>query len=101
MFHVDAGKEVMMMTASIKNIYEGWTKSLGLANVSQENKDLAKSRVEICVVCPEAKEQWLKKFIDGALQRDELGSGIGCGVCGCPVNEKALVIGESCPLKKW
>lgn len=101
MNHVDAEKEILTMTTSIKNIYEGWTKSLGLANVSQENKDLAKSRVEICVECPEAHEQWLKKFIDGVFKKDELGSGIGCGVCGCPVNEKALVIGESCPLNKW
>jgi hypothetical protein len=86
---------------NIKNIYEGWSKSLGLAEVSEENKVIALNRVKICVECPHAKEQWLKKFIDGMLQRDVLGSGIGCELCHCPVNEKALVLDEFCPIKKW
>jgi hypothetical protein len=87
--------------AGLKSIYEGWAKSLGLAKVSEENKKLALERVKICVKCPHAKEMWLKKFIDGILQNDELGSGIGCGKCGCPVNEKALVNNEKCPENKW
>lgn len=86
---------------NISHIYEGWSKSLGLAEVSEENKVIALNRVKICVTCPHAKEQWLKKFIDGVLQRDVLGSGIGCELCGCPINEKALVIEEFCPIKKW
>ena len=89
------------MSLNLKNIYEGWTKSLGLVEVSQENKELAKTRVAICVDCPHAKEMWLKKFIDGFLKNDEQGSGIGCGVCGCPINEKALVINEKCPKGNW
>lgn len=87
--------------AGLKHIYEGWTKSLGLAPVSPENKLLAAVRVQICVECPHAKEMWLKKFIDGVLKKDELGSGIGCSICGCPVNEKALVNEEKCPENKW
>ena len=87
--------------STIKNIYEGWTKCLGLSKVSEENKSLAKARVQICVECVHAKEMWLKKFIDDVLQRDVLGSGIGCELCGCPVNEKALVTGETCPINKW
>lgn len=83
------------------NIYEGWSKSLGLTEVSEENKALARARVSICVSCPYAKEMWLKKFVDGMLKNDELGSGIGCGVCGCPVNEKALVMEEQCPKNFW
>lgn len=86
---------------SLKNIYEGWSKSLGLAEVSEENKKMALDRVKVCVECPFAEEMWLKKFIDGFLKRDELGSGIGCTICGCPVNEKALVIEEKCPKNKW
>jgi hypothetical protein len=86
---------------NLKNIYEGWSKSLGLAEVSEENKELAKKRMSICVECKHAKEMWLKKFIDGALKNDVVGSGIGCGVCGCPVNEKALVIDEKCPEDRW
>jgi hypothetical protein len=87
--------------SNLKNIFEGWSKSLGLVKVTQENKELAKSRVKICVECPHAKEMWLKKFIDGTLQRDEVGSGIGCTICGCPVNEKAFVVSEKCPDGKW
>lgn len=86
---------------SLKNIYEGWSKSLGLVKVSDENKEIAKARVAICVECPHAKEMWLKKIIDGVLKRDEQGSGIGCSLCGCPVNEKALVPDETCKAGKW
>ena len=86
---------------NLKNIAEGWSKSLGLVEVSEENKELARKRVAICIECPHAKEQWLKKFIDGILQNDVQGSGIGCSLCGCPVNEKALVDSEKCPDKRW
>lgn len=85
------------MSGNLYRIWEGWAKSLGLTHVSDENKKLALSRVKICVACPHAHEMWLKKFIDGMLKRDELGSGIGCELCGCPVNEKVLVISEVCP----
>lgn len=86
---------------NLKHIYEGWSKSLGIADVNEENKELARKRVSICVKCPHAKEMWLKSFIDEVLKRDELASGIGCGKCGCPVNEKALVIEEKCPDNRW
>lgn len=82
-------------------IYEGWTKSLGLQKVSDEEKKLAVDRVKICIACPFAAEMWLKKFIDGILQRDIEGSGIGCTICNCPVNEKALVTTETCPDGRW
>lgn len=91
----------MQLAMNLQHIYEGWTKSLGLAEVSEENKKMALARVSICVKCRFAQEHWLKKFIDGALKRDKLGSGIGCTRCGCPVNEKALVIEETCPEGKW
>jgi TPP-dependent indolepyruvate ferredoxin oxidoreductase alpha subunit len=88
---------------SLRNIFNGWSKSLGLVEVSEENKELARKRVAICVECPHAKEMWLKKFIDGALQRDITGSGIGCSICGCPINERALVPDEKCEDKppRW
>lgn len=87
--------------SNLKNIYTGWARHLGIADATEEEKELAKARVAICVYCEEAKEQWLSKFIDGALNKDVLGSGIGCGVCGCPVNQKALVRSEQCPKNKW
>jgi hypothetical protein len=91
------------MVNKLKAIAEGWSKSLGLVEVSEENKQLAKKRVAICVECPHAKEMWLKVFIDGILKNDEVGSGIGCKLCGCPINEHALVLNEKCPDKppRW
>lgn len=86
---------------NLEHIYEGWSKSLGLRKVSEENKQLAMARIKICVGCPFASEMWLKKFIRGVLKNDIAGSGIGCDKCGCPVNEKALVIKETCPDGRW
>lgn len=86
---------------NLKNIFEGWSKALGLREVSEADKELARARVKICVDCEHAHEHWLKKIIKGELQVDEAGSGIGCKLCGCPVNEKALVPQESCPVDKW
>lgn len=87
--------------ADLAHIAEGWAKSLHLIKTSDENKALALERVRICVQCPYSQEMWLKKFVDGFLKRDELGSGIGCSICGCPVNEKALVVDEKCPKNLW
>jgi hypothetical protein len=86
---------------NLNHIAEGWAKHLDIIEVSEQQKQLAKERVEICVKCEHAKEQWLSKFIDGVLKKDIQGSGIGCGVCGCPVNQKALVTDEVCPKNKW
>jgi hypothetical protein len=89
------------MVKKLSHIYEGWTKSLGLAPVTEDEKNLANARVKICVQCPHASEMWLKKLIAGILKNDELGSGIGCTICGCPVMEKALVTRETCPDGRW
>lgn len=89
------------MSNKLQRIFEGWSKSLELVEVSEENKKLAQERVKICIDCEHAEEHWLKKIVSGKLQVDQLASGIGCGLCGCPVNEKALVIEEQCPISKW
>lgn len=86
---------------SIKVIASAWFKKLHLTDTSEELKVLAEKRVNVCVDCPSAKEGWLTKFVDGVLKNDELGSGIVCGVCGCPVQTKALAIESLCPLDKW
>lgn len=85
----------------LKNIFTGWAKHLDLIEVSKEEKVIAKARLEECVNCEFAKEQWLSKFVDGKLKKDIKGSGIGCSICGCPVNQKALVMDEKCPKNKW
>lgn len=86
---------------NLKNIYDGWKKHLIVSAATDEEKELAKERVKICVDCPFAEENWLSKIIDGVLQKDQVGSGIGCSICKCPVNQKALVKEEQCPKNKW
>ena len=89
------------MSLNLKHIAEGWSRHLDLIQTPPEIKELAKQRVKICTLCKHSKEQWLTKIIDGALGKDIEGSGIGCGICGCPVNQKALVPEETCPEHKW
>lgn len=86
---------------SLVNIYEGWKKHLIASSATAGEKVVADSRVKVCVGCEFAEENWLSKFVDGVLAKDQLGSGIGCGICGCPVNQKALVLNEKCPKNKW
>lgn len=86
---------------SLANIAEGWAKHIGLMEIPVADKETAMKRVNTCLGCPHSKEQWLNKFIDGVLKKDVTGSGIGCQICGCPINQKALVPGESCPKNKW
>ncbi|HPI00384.1 MAG TPA: hypothetical protein PK772_08640 [Chitinophagaceae bacterium] len=89
------------MMSKIKHIVEGWSKKLHLTSISEEQKVLALQRMNICMRCRHAKEQWMTKIIDGILKNDELGSGIGCGLCGCPLQAKVLVKEEKCPIGKW
>lgn len=85
----------------LAHIAEGWAKHIGMMDIPEADKETARQRVETCISCPHSKEQWLSKFIDGVLRKDIAGSGIGCKICGCPINQKALVMSETCPEKKW
>lgn len=71
---------------------------MGLMEVSAENQELSKARLEICAACPMAKESKFLKIIKGSM--NELDA-IYCTVCSCPCNEKSLVTGEICPQNKW
>lgn len=83
---------------NLLHIAEGWSKSLGLLEVSEENKRLSEERISICAICPHAKESSILKFFRDDAK--ELGA-IVCGKCGCPVNEKTLVNDEKCPEGNW
>lgn len=89
------------MHINLLQIYEGWTKSLGFVAVSDAEREEAKRRVLVCVNCPFAEENWLSKVKNNILQRDEIGSGIGCSKCGCPVNEISFVNSKKCPEGRW
>ena len=83
---------------NLLHIAEGWGKSLGLFEVSAENKQLSVDRMKICAACPHAKSSSILKLIKGSA--NELDA-IVCNLCGCPINEKTLVTDEVCPINKW
>lgn len=89
------------MKTKLERIAEGWKKALGVSDIPPALKILANDRVAICLDCPEAVESWLSTFIGGELKRDVLGSGLGCNKCSCPLQAKAIVQDERCPLGKW
>lgn len=66
-------------------IIKSWSKS---RNPSEEEKELAKLRYEICLGCPEREEK--------------LGYDL-CGACGCPLDKKVFSPNRqnACPLNKW
>lgn len=79
-------------------IAEGWGKSLGLLEVSEENRKLSLERMKICAQCPLAEESSFLKLIRGVMEDVPA---VYCTKCGCPCNEKTLVNNEKCPLGKW
>jgi hypothetical protein len=80
------------------HILEGWGKSLGWLEVTPEVEAISVERMSICSTCPFATESSFLKLLRG--EAKELGA-IACSKCGCPVNEKSLVINEKCPEGKW
>lgn len=73
---------------NLNEIIDSWIISI---KPSEEQKILAKKRVEICNNCEEKKIITRKLYI-----------GIICRNCGCPINKKIFSPKQNpCPLKKW
>jgi hypothetical protein len=91
-----------MASLNLKHIWEGWGKSLGFFQVSEECAALSLQRLDICSGCEHAQESSFLKFV--GREAIEVGA-IVCGKCPsllkCPINEKTLVTNEKCPLGKW
>lgn len=87
--------------SSLKTIATAWGKKVGLLSITPQDKAMAVQRIKVCVGCPYAKEGWLSTFVDNMMKRDEIGSGIVCSKCGCPINAKALEPKEDCPMGYW
>lgn len=80
------------------HIIEGWSKSMGLMEVTAEERKLSEERLKKCAGCPMATESSFLKLLKG----DAINmAAIYCKGCGCPVNEKSLVAEEQCPEEKW
>ena len=83
---------------NLLHVVEGWSKSLGWMEISPENQELSNNRMNVCVTCPFAKQSKFLKLFKGEARDIDA---IACSKCGCPVNEKSLVVNEKCPEGKW
>ncbi len=73
--------------SKIITIADAW---LAAANPSEKRKELAEGRWNVCIQCPEFREE-----------RPVTGEPY-CNDCGCPLNKKIFSkIYNECPLKKW
>lgn len=86
------------MSLNYKHIIEGWSKAMGLMEVTEENQEVSTERLKICAQCPRATQSKTLKFIKGHANNMDT---FYCQICKCPVTEKSLVLTEKCPLKKW
>jgi hypothetical protein len=64
-----------------KNITRGW-----VAVATGKKYEFTDDRIEICKKCE--KGFWISKFVI-------------CSICKCPIEAKARVKDEKCPLDKW
>lgn len=83
---------------NIMNILTGWGRSMDLLKTPAEIKDMSIERLKICSRCPQAKESKVLMILKDSSEHVDI---IKCDQCGCPCNEKSLVVEEKCPLNKW
>lgn len=82
----------------MNNIIKGWGKSLGLFEVTEEEKKMSLERLSKCAKCKYSKETRILKIV----QRKAVDMpGYYCRKCFCPVNEKSLVKEEKCRMGLW
>lgn len=89
----------------LKNILEGWSKTMGIMKVPKEQRDLSNARLVVCSTsgpdggaCELAKADKTLMVIHSVFHNVGI---IKCTGCGCPINEKSQVPAEACPLGKW
>jgi hypothetical protein len=81
------------MKLDLKEIASSW---FNVLSHSQEKKELANARFDICLECPSRKETFKNQKW-----------AIRCGECGCPLKGKVYTDYTykdpkgSCPLEKW
>ena len=100
-----------------KNIKEGWTNYLNYfytEKFSDELKEMAKSRADICKSCPSLVESRVYTVIETMLPTGKVREsltyeklegdkvqGYKCGECGCGFPANVFAKDKKCPLKKW
>lgn len=83
---------------NLRNIVTGWSKGMGLMEVTEAERTMSTERLNVCATCSFAKESSMLLLIKGSAEDM---AAIYCGKCKCPVNEKSLVAEESCPEGFW
>ena len=102
---------------AFKNIKEGWTNYLKYhftGEAPPEIEELAKSRADICKICPSLVESTAFTVIktlmpDGkvfeSLTKDKLAGekvqGYKCAECGCGFPANVFAPNKNCPINKW
>ncbi|SFW15794.1 hypothetical protein SAMN05661012_00315 [Chitinophaga sancti] len=82
----------------IKNIVIGWAKRFSLIPSSEAETKLSELRMKQCGNCAESKPSQVLKIING---EGNYVHQLRCTKCGCPCQEKSLVVNEYCPIGKW
>lgn len=78
------------MAIDLNEITRAWITSYF---ATEEEKELAQKRYEICLKCPSLKEKHIPLRKKHYYQ---------CGECGCPIQKKIYSPKYNpCPLKKW
>lgn len=86
-----------MKFKTVENIIEGYLKELKIESLSQSDKDLAVSRLSICVACPLYKNGYCDT--NGKIKNVKTGQVVKG--CGCRLKAKVLCGDCSCPADKW
>lgn len=88
-----------IVAVNFKHIIKGWSKRLGIAEISEEEMDMAEARLKICISCPHKKKSKILVFLRGIEASEE--KIFKCSKCGCPLHEKVIVEEEHCDIQKW
>ena len=83
---------------NLKHIVIGWGKKLKVLKTNEAETKLSELRMSICHGCTELKDGKFLKIENGHAGFEQAKK---CGVCGCPIEQKTIVINEKCPLGKW
>lgn len=86
------------MIKKLAHILIGWGKRFGILQTSKAEEKLAELRLKICGPCGYSKESKVLKILNGHATYE---AQLQCTKCGCPCWEKAIVVDEECPIKRW
>ena len=87
-----------VVMTKILHIIQAWAKTLGWIKTTNEERELQKKRLDICLQCPHAKHSKTLEAIRGEITEVNV---LKCDLCGCSLQEKTIIKNEKCPIEKW